>query len=208
MMRYGIPSYGLPATFSTSNWRASPHWGCSRRAGTGDDLTAERQAGRFDAVFAAVGADLAKRVDIPQPTAGHRRNAVSFLRGVASDERATLGRHVTVYGGGDTAIDIARVARRLGAEDTVIIYPPRRVAGGADAARRIRPPVADWAIRDARRRYGNHGTGTRDRVVFAGGHMVPCEHTVTVGVGHGKKADDLDCAAAGAGAHHWPPAPG
>ena len=51
---------------------------------------------------------------------------MSFLHGVASGEKPDLGHHVAVYGGGDTAIDAARVARRLGAEDTVIIY--RRTA--------------------------------------------------------------------------------
>jgi NADPH-dependent glutamate synthase beta subunit-like oxidoreductase len=49
-------------------------------------------------------------------------DAVSLLRNVASGERPTIGRHVAVYGGGNTAMDAARVARRLGAEDAVIVY--------------------------------------------------------------------------------------
>jgi NADPH-dependent glutamate synthase beta subunit-like oxidoreductase len=62
---------------------------------------------------------LAKRVDIPSADAGSLLDAVSFLRGVASGERPNLGRHVAVYGGGDTAVYAARVARRLGVEDKI-----------------------------------------------------------------------------------------
>ena len=47
---------------------------------------------------------------------------MSFLRSVASGERPVIGRRVAVYGGGNTAMDAARVARRLGAEETLIVY--------------------------------------------------------------------------------------
>src|SRR6266536_2489086 len=56
---------------------------------------------------------------------GHRvedLDAVSFLRSVASGERPVIGRRVAVYGGGNTAMDAARVARRLGANDALIVY--------------------------------------------------------------------------------------
>src|SRR5690606_25871462 len=76
----------------------------------------------FDAAFVAVGAHLSKRIDIPNQDAGRVLDAVSFLRGVESGQTADdLGR-VAVYGGGNTAMDTARVARRLGAEDTIIVY--------------------------------------------------------------------------------------
>ena len=116
--------------------------------GVRDDLRApgrgpRRRAaeGGFDAVFVAVGAHLAKRVDIPARDAGPIVDAVSFLRGVASGERPVIGRHVAVYGGGNTAMDAARVARRLGAEDTVIIY--RRT--------RAQMPAHDEEAQDAER---------------------------------------------------------
>ena len=54
--------------------------------------------------------------------AGPVVDAVSFLRGVASGERPAIGRRVAVYGGGNTAMDAARTARRLGAEETLIVY--------------------------------------------------------------------------------------
>ncbi len=87
-----------------------------------DDLAGERAGGAFDAVFVAVGAHLAKRVNIPARDAGPMVDAVSFLRSVASGERPVIGRRVAVYGGGNTAMDAARVARRLGADDAVIVY--------------------------------------------------------------------------------------
>ena len=58
----------------------------------------------------------------PRWTRGGWSDAVSFLRGVASGERPLVGRRVAVYGGGDTAMDAARTARRLGAEEAVIVY--------------------------------------------------------------------------------------
>lgn len=251
MMRYGIPNYRLPRDVLDVEVARIAALGvqltCGHRV---EDLAAERQAGNFDAAFVAVGAHLAKRVDIPSADAGSLLDAVSFLRDVASGERPNLGRHVAVYGGGDTAIDAARVARRLGAEDTVIIY--RRA--------KAYMPAHEQEVQEAEREgvrinwlrtitafdgpelqvermqldesgrpmpTGQFETLAADTVimalgqktesafmrslpgvefdddgsvrvssslmtgcpgVFAGGDMVPCERTVTVGVGHGKKA--------------------
>ena len=70
----------------------------------------------------AVGAHLSKRVDIPARDAGHIVDALAFLRSVASGDRPAIGRRVAVYGGGNTAMDAARTARRLGADDALIVY--------------------------------------------------------------------------------------
>jgi len=123
MMRYGIPAYRMPrdvisgelARMASLGIRFTPNHQVS-------DLDAERREGGFDAVFVAVGAHLSKRVEIPAMDAGPIVDAVSFLRGVASGERPVVGRRVAVYGGGNTAMDAARTARRLGAEETVIVY--------------------------------------------------------------------------------------
>src|SRR5215471_6079932 len=123
MMRYGIPAYRLPRDVLGAE--------LDRIAGLGvrftqghrvSDLAAERADGRFDAVFVAVGAHLSKRVDIPAGDAGRIVDALSFLRSVAEGERPVIGRKVAVYGGGNTAMDAARVARRLGADDALIVY--------------------------------------------------------------------------------------
>jgi NADPH-dependent glutamate synthase beta subunit-like oxidoreductase len=123
MMRYGIPAYRLPRDVLGAEIARIAALGV--RIFTGrpvHDLLAERRDGRFDAVFVAVGAHLSKRVDIPAREAGRILDAVGLLRSVAAGDRPVLGRRVAVYGGGDTAMDAARVARRLGAEEAVIVY--------------------------------------------------------------------------------------
>ena len=123
MMRYGIPSYRLPRVVLDAEIERL------RALGVGfvqehrvTDLQTERSQGDFDAVFVAVGAHLSKRVDIPNQDAARILDAVEFLRKAATGTQAPLTGHVAVYGGGNTAMDAARVARRLGADDTVIVY--------------------------------------------------------------------------------------
>ena len=123
MMRYGIPAYRMPRDVLDAEIDRIAALGvrmtCGHRV---EDLAAEREEGGFDAVFVAVGAHLSKRVDIPARDAGPIVDAVSFLRSVASGEAPVIGRRVAVYGGGNTAMDAARVARRLGADETLIVY--------------------------------------------------------------------------------------
>jgi NADPH-dependent glutamate synthase beta subunit-like oxidoreductase len=78
--------------------------------------------GGFDAAFVAVGAQLPKRVDIPAQTATRILDAVRVLRDMETGEPPGLARRVAVYGGGNTALDVARTARRLGSEEARIVY--------------------------------------------------------------------------------------
>src|SRR6187455_1322859 len=123
MMRYGIPAYRMPRDVLGGEVDRVAALGvrmtCGHRV---EDLAAERQEGGFDAVFVAVGAHLSKRVDIPARDTGKIVDAVSFLHSVAAGERPVIGRRVAVYGGGNTAMDAARVARRMGAEEALIVY--------------------------------------------------------------------------------------
>ncbi|MHB1209494.1 MAG: NAD(P)-binding protein [Acidimicrobiales bacterium] len=134
MMRYGIPAYRLP--------RATLDAEIDRVIAMGvevvlnhvvHDIGEERVAGNFDAVFLAVGAQLGKRVNIPAGDSSKVIDAVSFLHQVAHDDPPLLGRRVVVYGGGDTAFDAARTARRLGATDAVIVYRRNRERMGASS---------------------------------------------------------------------------
>ena len=125
MMRYGIPAYRMPRDVLDGELDRIAAMGVQITLGHRvEDLDAERREGGFDAAFVAVGAHLSKRVDIPAKDAGRIVDAVSFLRSVASGERPVIGRRVAVYGGGNTAMDAARVARRLGANDALIVYRP------------------------------------------------------------------------------------
>jgi NADPH-dependent glutamate synthase beta subunit-like oxidoreductase len=121
MMHFGIPKYRLPRTVLDAE--------IARLAGLGieivlnhrvHDLMAEKKAGRFDAVFLAVGAHLSKRQDIPARDAGKIFDALQFLETVETGGQAKIGRRVAIYGGGNTAMDAARTARRLGAEPLII----------------------------------------------------------------------------------------
>jgi NADPH-dependent glutamate synthase beta subunit-like oxidoreductase len=251
MMRYGIPAYRLPRDVLAGELARIEALGvtitCGHRV---ENLAAERAEGGFDAVFVAVGAHLSKRVDIPAREAARIVDAVSFLREVASGGHPAIGRRVAVYGGGNTAMDAARVAKRLGAEDALIVYRRTRAqmpaheeeaqeaeregiriswlhtitafdgpqltvevmeldpSGTPQPTGRFETLAADTVIlavgQETDTAFLRHVPGVEfaaDGTVqvspsmmtgcpglFAGGDMVPAERTVTVGVGHGKKA--------------------
>ncbi len=121
MMVFGIPAYRLPRDVLADEVARIRHMGVEIVLNHKvEDVLAEKEAGRFDAVFLAIGAHLAKRTDIPTRDAGKMLDAVSFLRDASMGEAPRLGRRVAVYGAGNTAMDAARVARRLGHEPLII----------------------------------------------------------------------------------------
>jgi 2-oxoacid:acceptor oxidoreductase delta subunit (pyruvate/2-ketoisovalerate family) len=207
------------------------------------------RAGRFDAAFLAVGAHIGKRAYIPAGSSARILDAVSFLRSMEGEDPPKLGRRVVVYGGGNTALDVARTAKRLGATESIIVYRRTRekmpahdaeleealqegvlvkwlstirhadggsivvqkmvldetgfpqpteefetleadslvLALGQDVDLSLLDRVPGLEIVDGVVKVGpNMMTGHPG--IFAGGDMVPSERTVTVGVGHGKKA--------------------
>lgn len=123
MLHLGIPAYRLP--------RADLLREIARIEAMGvrivlnhkvADLRAEMTEGRFDAAFVAIGAHVSHHVNIPARDAARVLDAVSMLQAVGLGEKPLLGRRVVVYGGGNTAMDAARTARRLGADEAVIVY--------------------------------------------------------------------------------------
>ena len=123
MMRYGIPAYRLPRDVLDAEIERVIDMGVEVMLNYNvEDIEVERESGRFDAIFLAVGAQLGKRVNIPAGDSAKILDAVSFLHEVADDHPPLLGRRVVVYGGGDTAMDAARTARRLGATEAVVVY--------------------------------------------------------------------------------------
>ena len=134
MMHFGIPAYRLPREELMKEVRQIEAMGVKIVLNHKvEDLLAEKEAGRFETVFVAIGAHVSKHVDIPARDAARVLDAVGFLRGVSSGEKPRLGRKVVIYGGGNTAMDAARTAKRLGAEETLIIYPRDRAHMPAQA---------------------------------------------------------------------------
>ncbi len=250
MMRFGIPKYRLPRDVLDAEINRITDLGVVMKLNTKVDRIVESmQAGKFDAAFLAVGAHIGKRAYIPAGAASKILDAVSLLRSMEDADKPLLGRRVVVYGGGNTALDAARTAKRLGATEAIIVY--RRT--------RERMPAHDFEVEEALQEGimmkwlstikrmdegvltvekmqldekgfpqptgefetleadslvlalgqdvdlslldGVPGLEIKDGVVqvaanmmtghagiFAGGDMVPSERTVTVAVGHGKKA--------------------
>lgn len=250
MMRYGIPAYRLPRDVLDGEVDRLRNIGVrieqDRRV---ENLDRAWHDGGFDAVFVAVGAHLSKRTEIPARDAGRILDAVPYLHDVAVGAAPKLGRRVAIYGGGNTAMDAARTAVRLGHEPIIIYRRDREHMPALDfeAREAIEEGVEIHWLRTIRSMeegavvvevmelddHGRpHGTGRlevleaddlilalgqnsdtaflhglegvefdRDGSVvvdssfmtgrpglFAGGDMVPAERSVTVAVGHGKRA--------------------
>jgi 2-oxoacid:acceptor oxidoreductase delta subunit (pyruvate/2-ketoisovalerate family) len=252
MMRFGIPKYRLPRDVLDAEIQRIVDLGVEMQLNCKvDDIQGSFEDEGFDAVFVAVGAHLAKRIDIPAHAAGKILDAASVLRDMeVGAEPPQLGRRVIIYGGGNTAMDAARTAKRLGVEEAMIVYRRSRnemPAHDFEASEAEEEGVLIHWLRTIKHidettftvekmEIDKHGrpqpTGefetleadtlilalgqdvdtsflekipgvviARDGVVdvdgrmmtgypglFAGGDMVPSERTVTVAVGHGKKA--------------------
>ena len=250
MMRFGIPKYRLPRDVLDAEIDRILALGIELELNRKvDDLLGDMKQGGFDAVFLAVGAHIGKRTYIPAGSSARILDAVQVLRSMEGEEPPMLGRRVIVYGGGNTALDVARTAKRLGAEEAVIVYRRTRekmpahdfeleeamqegvlvkwlstikhadggeitvekmaldakgfpqptgefeklaadtvvLALGQDVDLGLLEGIPGLAVDDGVVKVGaNMMTGYPG--IFAGGDMVPSERTVTVAVGHGKKA--------------------
>lgn len=123
MMRYGIPQYRLPRHVVEAEIQRIVDMGVTIRLNRKvENLEQDMKDGGFDAVFLAIGAHLSKRVEIPGHDAGRILDALSFLKSMESGTPPKIGRRVAIYGGGNTALDAARTAKRLGAEEAIIVY--------------------------------------------------------------------------------------
>ena len=144
MMRFGIPKYRLPRDVLDAEMQRIVDMGVTVQLNTRiDDIAQAMVDGGYDATFLAVGAHIAKRAYIPAKDSSRILDAVSVLRSMAGAEGdgspPMLGRRVVVYGGGNTAIDVARTAKRLGATEAVIVY--RRT--------REKMPAHDFEVEEA-----------------------------------------------------------
>lgn len=125
MMNFGIPAYRMPRNILQAEIKRIENFGVKIVLNYKvQDILKEKENGGFDAVFVAIGTHLAKKVNIPAQEASKILDAVSFLKEADenSDNKPLLGRRVAIYGGGNTAMDAARTAKRLGADEAMIIY--------------------------------------------------------------------------------------
>ena len=140
MMRFGIPKYRLPRDVLDAEMQRIVDMGVHVQLGAKvTDIAQTMADGSYDAAFLAVGAHIAKRAFIPAKDSSRILDAVAVLRSMEGQEQPMLGRRVVVYGGGNTAIDVARTAKRLGATEAIIVY--RR--------NRERMPAHDFEVEEA-----------------------------------------------------------
>ena len=141
LLRYGIPEYRLPKTMLDSEIDYVRELGIEVKTNTPvKDLGALFDQG-YRAVFLGIGAGASQKMGIPGEESTGVIPALDFLRQANSGVQVSLGKRVAVVGGGNAAIDAARVARRLGAEEVSIIYRRSRaempaVASEVDEAER------------------------------------------------------------------------
>lgn len=122
MMRYGIPKYRLPREKLSAEIYRIEEMGVEIKLNTPvKDIQKQRTEGGFDAVLLAIGAQKARMVEIPQQGDMPVLDAVKILRDIEMEKPSMLYGHVVVYGGGNTAMDIARSAIRMGALEVTVI---------------------------------------------------------------------------------------
>ena len=122
MIRYGIPKYRMPREKLRAEIERIETMGVEIKLNTNvDDLSVTREQGNYDAVFLCIGAQQARRIEIPQQGDAEMLDAVAVLRDTELENPTRLRGRVLVYGGGNTAMDVARTAVRLGARQTTVV---------------------------------------------------------------------------------------
>src|SRR5210317_1649757 len=202
MIHFGIPAYRMPRDELQAEVARIENFGVkitlNHRV---EDVLKEKEKGGFDAIFVAVGAHISKKIDIPNRDAGKILDAVSFLSQAKEGEPPKLGRRVAIYGGGNTAMDAARTAKRLGVDSAMIIYRRDRSSMPAhdfEADEAMEEGVLiNWlrTIKEIDKSTFkvevmelDENVMTGYAGIFAGGDMVPSDRSVTIAVGHGKHA--------------------
>ncbi|MEW6079675.1 MAG: NAD(P)-binding protein [Thermodesulfobacteriota bacterium] len=125
MLRVGIPAHRLPRDVLDKDIEVITRLGVEIKVNTrlGVDFTIDDLfKDGYEAVFLAMGAHQGMKLDIPGEDLAGVRQGVDFLREMNLSGTAPVGRHVAIIGGGNVAIDVARSAVRLGAENVRIIY--------------------------------------------------------------------------------------
>lgn len=122
MLRYGIPDYRLPPHILDAEIRRIVDLGVKLELGVtvGEDPDLETLAKRHEVIFVGIGAQLGRKLGVPGEKGPDVMTGTTYLHQVNSGREVPLGQHVVVIGGGNTAIDAARTARRNGAAVTIL----------------------------------------------------------------------------------------
>ncbi len=116
MMRYGIPGYRTPRDMIDAEIGRILDTGVEARLETriGKDISKADLESEFDAVFWAIGAQQGRPLPVPGADAENCITGVDFLEAFNQGRLQFAAKKVVVVGGGDTSIDVASVARRIG----------------------------------------------------------------------------------------------
>jgi NADPH-dependent glutamate synthase beta subunit-like oxidoreductase len=122
MLRYGIPKYRLPREVLDAEIQRILDLGVELKCDcvVGRDISLEQLRSEYKAVFVGIGAHKGLKLRVPGDDASNVFTGTEFLNKANSGEAVEVGSKVVVIGGGDTAIDAARVSKRLGAEVTIL----------------------------------------------------------------------------------------
>ncbi len=135
MLRVGIPEYRLPKVILRKEIDYIQKLGVEIRTGVqvGKDISLQEIRKNYDALFIAVGAHGGMRLKVEGESLPGVMDGIGFLRAVNLGEKVEVGKKTVVIGGGNTAVDCARTAKRLGAEEVTIIYRRSRAEMPASA---------------------------------------------------------------------------
>ena len=146
MMRYGIPGFRTPREVLDGEIQRILDLGVQTRMKTrvGSDIALAQLEQEYDAIFMAMGAQSGRPLPVPGAEAPNCVTAMAFLRAFNDGRLQHVGKRVVVIGGGDTSIDVATVARRLGkiTHDTESERPEHIIAGN------VAHDVAEASVRE------------------------------------------------------------